>query len=342
MHGQDCIRATTRARVQLVTGKPGYIPDGTAQGPSRRRKEVIGFICIDCQGQPLDIENKNPIYNDAVLRGVERRISGLGWSLLITHWNDEADQDLSQIAAMPGKVDGILISIGSFPPRLLAPLARRVPVAVIAGDPAEREVDVVTADNRSGSAAIVTHLLETHGKRRIYHVDGPPGMPDTAQRRSGLLQVLRDYPAARLVGTTHGSNYAESGLVAGQQILAECRGELPDAVVAANDQMAIGVLRALTAAGIRIPEQVAVVGFDDISPGTLSEPPLTTVHQPMRMLGERACDRLLERIAAPGLPPQVELLPTELVLRESCGCPPGTLIRRPIGRENPATAGPLE
>jgi LacI family transcriptional regulator len=342
MHGQDCIRATTRARIQLVTGKPGYIPDRTAQSPSRRRKEVIGFICIDCQGQPLDIENKNPIYNDAVLRGVERRISGLGWSLLIAHWNGEADQDLSQIAAMPGKVDGILISIGSFPPRLLAPLARRVPVAVIAGDPAEREVDVVTADNRSGSAAIVTHLLETHGKRRIYHVDGPPGMPDTAQRRSGLLQVLRDYPAARLVGTTHGSNYAESGLVAGQQILAECRGELPDAVVAANDQMAIGVLRSLTAAGIRIPEQVAVVGFDDISPGSLSEPPLTTVHQPMRMLGERACDRLLERIAAPGLPPQVELLPTELVLRESCGCPPGTLIRRPIGRENPATAGPLE
>jgi LacI family transcriptional regulator len=342
MHGQDCIRATTRARIQLATGKPGYIPAGTTQSPSRRRKEVIGFICIDCPGQPLDIENKNPIYTDKVLRGVERRISGLGWSLLITHWNGEAGQDLSQLAAMPGKVDGILISIGSFPPRLLAPMARRVPVAVIAGDPAEREVDVVAADNRSGSAAIVTHLVETHGKRRIYHVDGPPGMPDTVQRRNGLLQVLRDHPAARLAGTTHGSNYVDSGLAAGRQILAECRGELPDAVVAANDQMAIGVLRSLTAAGIRIPEQVAVVGFDDISPSSLCEPPLTTVHQPMRMLGERACDRLLERIATPGLPPQVELLPTELVLRESCGCPPGTLIRRPIGRENPATAEPLE
>ena len=342
IHGQDCVRATTRARIQLAIRKLGYIPDGTAQSLSRRRKEVIGFICIDCQGQPLDIENKNPIYNDKVLRGVERRISGLGWSLLITHWNGEADQDLSQIAAMPGKVDGILISIGSFPPRLLEPMAKRIPVAVIAGDPAEREVDVVAADNRSGSAAIVRHLVESHGKRRIYHVDGPPSMPDTAQRRSGLLQVLHDHPAARLVGTTHGSNYVDSGLVAGLQILAECQGELPDAVVAANDQMAIGVLRSLTAAGIRIPEQIAVVGFDDISPGSLCEPPLTTVHQPMRMLGERACDRLLERIATPGLPPQVELLPTELVLRESCGCPPGTLIRRPIGRENPATAEPLE
>ena len=332
----------TRARIQLPIGNLGYIPERAAQGLSRRRKEVIGFISIECSAQPLDVENQNPLYNDKVLRGVERRISGLGWSLLITHWNGEANQDLSQIAAMPGRVDGILISIGSFPPRLLAPMARQVPVAVIAGDPAERDVDVVAADNRSGSAAIVTHLVETHGKRRIYHVDGPPGMPDTAQRRRGLLQVLRDHPAARLVGTTHGSNYVDSGLVAGEQILAECRGELPDAVVAANDQMAIGVLRSLTSAGIRIPAQVAVVGFDDIFPSSLCEPPLTTVHQPMRMLGERACGRLLERIATPGLPPQVELLPTELVLRESCGCPPGTLIRRPIRRENPATAEPLE
>ena len=309
---------------------------------SRRRKEVIGFISVECPGRPLDVEDTSPIYPDEVLRGVERRISGLGWSVLVTFWNGEAGQDLGQIAAMPGKVDGILVSIGSFPSRLLEPMARRVPVAVIAGDPAERGVDVVAADNRSGSAAIVTHLVEDHGKRRIYHVDGPPGMPDAAQRRSGLLQVLRDHPAARLAGTTHGSNYVDSGLVAGRRILAECRDELPDAVVAANDQMAIGVLRSLTAAGIRIPEQVAVVGFDDIFPGDLCRPPLTTVHQPMRMLGERACDRLLERIVTPGLPPQVELLPTELVLRRSCGCPPGTLIRRPIRRENPATAEPLE
>lgn len=303
---------------------------------SRRRKEVIGFISVDCPGQPLDVENTSPIYPDEVLRGVERRISGLGWSVLVTFWNGEAGQDLGQIAAMPGKVDGILISIGSFPSRLVEPMARRVPVAVIAGDPAARGVDVVAADNRSGSAAIVTHLVEDHGKRRIYHVDGPSGMPDAAQRRSGLLQVLRDHPAARLAGATHGSNYVDSGLVAGRRILAECRDELPDAVVAANDQMAIGVLRSLTAAGIRVPEQVAVVGFDDIFPGDLCEPPLTTVHQPMRMLGERACDRLLERIATPGLPPRVELLPTELVLRRSCGCPPGTLIRRPVVHGRPS------
>jgi LacI family transcriptional regulator len=79
-----------------------------------------------------------------------------------------------------------------------------------------------------------------------------------------------------------------------------------------------------------VPEDVAVVGFDDIFPGSLCDPPLTTVHQPMRLLGERACARLLERIANPALRPATELLPTELVLRSSCGCPPGTVIRQPV------------
>jgi LacI family transcriptional regulator len=101
-------------------------------------------------------------------------------------------------------------------------------------------------------------------------------------------------------------------------------------VVCANDQMAIGVLRALTAVGVAVPGEVAVTGFDDLYPARLADPPLSTVRQPMRLLGERACARLLDRIAHPALSPAVQLLPTELVLRSSCGCPPGTVTRRPV------------
>jgi LacI family transcriptional regulator len=96
----------------------------------------------------------------------------------------------------------------------------------------------------------------------------------------------------------------------------------------ANDQMAIGALRALADKGIRVPEDIAVVGFDDIFPASLCDPPLTTVHQAIRKLGERACERLTQRIADPTLRPTLEILPTELVLRSSCGCPPGTVERR--------------
>ena len=116
---------------------------------------------------------------------------------------------------------------------------------------------------------------------------------------------------------------------------------LPDAVVCANDQMAIGVLQALGRASVQVPDQVAVVGFDDIFPASLCDPPLTTIHQPMRLLGERACIRLLDRIAQPDLRPKVELLPTELVLRSSCGCPPGTMTRQPLQRQRGRRAAPV-
>jgi LacI family transcriptional regulator, galactose operon repressor len=323
VNGQDHARGEARARLPAVAGELGRHPGKAAHVLPQRHKEVIGLLYTECSARRPAAEDAKVIYEDELLRGVNHIASELDWSVLVTFWTGEAGQDFRRLAAISDKVDGVLVSSGSFPPRLLERLARRVPVTAIAGDPGETEVDVVTADNRSGSFAIVTHLVEEHGRRRIYHVDGPSDAPDATQRRIGLQQALRDHPAARLVGTTTGSFYADSGLAAGERILAEFRDDLPDAVVAANDQMAIGVLRSLTAGGIRVPEQVAVVGFDDIYHGARCEPPLTTVHQSMRLLGERACVQLLERIATPGLPPRVELLPTQLVLRRSCGCPPG-------------------
>jgi len=122
----------------------------------------------------------------------------------------------------------------------------------------------------------------------------------------------------------------QSGQEAAERLLAGTQAvgrPLPDAIICANDQMAIGMVRALAARGFRIPEEVAVVGFNDIFPASLTDPPLTTVHQPMRKIGERGCDRLIERIADPSLRPRVELLSAELALRSSCGCPSGTVTR---------------
>ena len=340
VHGQDRVRDSTRTRVLEVIEQLGYVPDGAAQSLSRRRKNVIGLVCVERQSprQQYDIESMSLLFYDEILRGVEARIRQHEWSLLITYLREATDPDLPRLLSLSGQVDGLLIGEGVVPSGFLARLAKRLPVVVIAGDPSERAADVVTADNRSGSAALVSHLIETHGRRRLYHVDGPPTAPDARERRLALHELLGAHPDCQIIGRYEGLFSVGSGEEAGEKLLA-ARGEsLPDAVVCANDQMAIGVLQAFAKAGVRVPEQVAVVGFDDIFPGSLYDPPLTTVHQPMRLLGERACTRLLDRLARPSLRPKVELLPTELVLRSSCGCPPGTVIREHIPPRRPGRA----
>ena len=134
-------------------------------------------------------------------------------------------------------------------------------------------------------------------------------------------KTLAEYQGVRLHGCFEGRFAAVSGQRAVRELLAAPRRELPDAIACGNDQMAIGAIRELHTAGIRVPEDIAVVGFDDMHLGALLTPPLTTVHQPMRLLGERACSMLLERIADPALPYRAERLPTTLIVRESCGCP---------------------
>jgi LacI family transcriptional regulator len=330
VHGQDRVRESTRARVQQAIEELGYVPDGAAQSLSRRRKDVIGLVCVEREVDHIDIENVGLLYYDEVLRGVEACIRRRNnWSLLITFMQGDRP-DFSRLDSLTGKVDGILIGEGFVASSIIERLAARVPVVVIAGTPGERAADVVAADNFSGSVAIITHLIAGHGKRRLFHLDGPPNSPDAGERRRALEYVLRAHPECQLVGSTQGILSVRSGELAGENLLARYRTALPDAVVCANDQMAIGVLRAFAAGGVRVPEDVAVVGFDDIVLGSLYDPSLTTVHQPMRMLGERACALLLDRIADPGLSPAAELLPTELVLRASCGCSGEAAARQPV------------
>lgn len=330
VHGADLVRASTRDRVNEVIEQLGYVPDGAAQSLSRRRKEVIGLVSVERTSDQFDVENMSLLFYDEILHGVEARLHDEEWSLLIKFLSPAQDDSFRRIQSLSGKVDGLLIGEGIVESQRLAQLATRVPVMVIAGARDEHGVDVVAADNRSGSAALVTHLVAEHGRTRLFHVDGPTNAPDAAERRYALERVVRSHPEARVVGSYQGNFKVQSGDEAGRMLLAQRQATSPDAVVCANDQMAIGVMQVLEAGGVHVPEEIAVVGFDDIFPGNLSDPSLTTVHQPMRLLGERACVRLLERIADPGLPPRLEVLPTELVLRASCGCPPESWRRVPV------------
>lgn len=319
VHGYDRVRPSTRQRVLEVIETLGYVPDGAAQSLSRQRKEVVGLAAVENRSPESDVEQSVLLFVDEVLRGVEASLGQIGWSLLIS-FLQAGDSAYERLRSMSGRVDGLLIAEGIVDSRELERLAARLPIALVAGSTEEPHVDVVDADNRAGTKALVGHLVEEHGRTRMFYVAGPSEAPDARVRHSAFAEALAEHEGAVLAGSFEGRFSELSGQLAAREILARPRAELPDAVVCGNDQMAIGVMRELQASGLRIPADVAVVGFDDIYVGTLLAPPLTTVRQPMRLLGERACTILLDRIADPTLPHRVELLPTELIVRESCGC----------------------
>jgi LacI family transcriptional regulator len=330
VHGQDKVRPSTRQRVLDVIETLGYVPDGAAQSLSRQRKEVVGLAAVENRSPESAVEQTILLFVDEVLRGVEASLGNIGWSLLIT-FLQSGDSAYKRLQSMSGKVDGLLIAEGIVDSSELERLASRLPIALVAGSTDEPNVDVVDADNRAGTRALVGHLIERHGRKRLFYVAGPAEAPDARVRRDAFAEAIAEYREAALAGYYEGRFSELSGQLAAREILAGHRRDLPDAIVCGNDQMAIGVMRELLASGVQIPADVAVVGFDDIYIGTLLAPALTTVRQPMRLLGERACSLLLDRIAAPALPHRVELLPTELIVRESCGC---------AGDAQPPAAGP--
>jgi len=168
VHGLDRVKDSTRARVLEVIEQLGYVPDSAAQSLSRRRKDVIGLVCVERTSprNQYDSESMSLLFYDEILRGVEATIRQHNWSLLITYLEEGSDPDFARLLSLAAKVDGLLIGEGIVPSDLLARLAERLPIVVIAGSPRERAADVVTADNRAGSAALVTHLIEEHGGAR--------------------------------------------------------------------------------------------------------------------------------------------------------------------------------
>ncbi|HTU73241.1 MAG TPA: LacI family DNA-binding transcriptional regulator [Trebonia sp.] len=323
VHGQAGVRSAIRQHVLAVIEELGYVPDGAAQSMALHRKEVIGLVSIESRGPETEIEQEGLLFIEEVFRGVEMALARLGWSVLISVIT-EADRPTAyrRLRKVSAKVDGMLIAEGMGSSDELALLAARVPIVLVAGAADEPHADVVCVDNWSGATALARHLLEQHGRKRLFYVAGPPEAPDARERRRAFEEAVARHPGAVLAGCFEGRFSAISGQLAVREILAAPGRELPDAIVCGNDQMAIGAMRELQAAGIRVPADIAVAGFDDFHLGAMVTPPLTTVHQSMRMVGERACALLLDRIADPAVARRVERLPTELVIRESCGCPP--------------------
>jgi LacI family transcriptional regulator len=319
LRGSDRVHADTRQRVLSVIEALGFVPDASARGLTRGRKDIIALVGLVRGTDEIDVERSSLLFIDHVVHAAEKVLRGTEYSLLLT-FGTRGEQFDTRIRALAGKADGLLIAEEILDQADLRSLTEQVPVVVISGGRDQAATDVYHSDNEGGMTAITGHLTERHHYHRLCFVAGPKDAPDAVARQAAFEQAVAASPDSGIDQVIHGDFSEDSGIAAARILLG--RTALPQAVVCANDQMAIGVLHELRRAGVRVPADVAVTGFDDLYPSRVADPPLTTVSQPIPDLGRRATRRLLARIADPSLAPQAEVLPTQLVIRASCGCPP--------------------
>jgi LacI family transcriptional regulator len=189
---------------------------------------------------------------------------------------------------------------------------------VLGEEPSDTPVDSIQPDNVGGAEEIVSHLIE-HGYRRIAMIRGPETRTHASDREYGYRKALQDHGLPCCSELLIAGAFSENSGYTGMQHLLQ-QNPIPDAVFAASDQIAIGALAAIHESGLRVPEDIALVGFDDIETARYTHPPLTTVHQDMLGQGQLAVHMLLDRINGAESAIETKILPATLVIRRSCGC----------------------
>jgi LacI family transcriptional regulator len=308
--GSGPVAAGTRERVVRAIEQLDYRPSPNARSLAAKRHEATGIVFPNLSG---------PYYSE-VIYGFEREAVEAGQAVLIlgTHGRDRSDELVQDLAA---RVDGLVVMGRTVPDHLVAELGRQGLPVVLLARPAVKNADTVLAENRQSAIALVEHLF-SHGRRDLLFVGDPDASPDASDRWLGFLEAYRraEHPAppGPLV-----SDFTEpAGHAAVRELLAAAPRPqpVPDGLVCANDEIALGAIRAVRDGGLSVPDDIAVTGWDDIPVASLVSPALTTVRQPMQELGSTAAALLAERITGGRTTPRHVLLSTSLVIRASCGC----------------------
>jgi DNA-binding LacI/PurR family transcriptional regulator len=308
------VSQATRERVQSVIAELNYIPHGAARSLASGKTGALGLLVPEISSN----------FATPLLRGIEAAARLHGYDLVIFATE-------RQLHPQPGilrpvgehNTDGLLIFAGSLEMVELERLYRlHFPVVLLHQTPRPGlQIPSVTFENKSGSRRMVAHLIEVHGYRRIAFLRGPKDHEDSYWRELGYREALQ------LRGIEFDPELIGQGNFDPVDTERVVRGWLGkklvmDAIFAGDDDSAIGALQALQMAGLKVPEQIAVVGFDDVPFSQFTTPPLTTVHAPIEQAGYEAVAQLVQLIQTGRAEPTV-LLPTELVIRRSCGCSPG-------------------
>ncbi len=304
MNGLDRVHPETRQRVLEMIEALRYQPSAYARGLATQRTRTIGFV-IPTLSDPFYL---------GIVRGVETAAVAESHSLLVVSQLTRSDEPRVLELFTQKRVDGLVVVGVAVGPEVLEQLREQgFPIALLQQG---SELSTFVVDNYGGARLVTEHLLGL-GYRQIGYIAGSNETPDNAERFRGFGEALE---RAGLPWSpdlfVQGDFLQGSGAGAVRTLLG--RGVSFDAIFAANDQMAIDAVLALREAGLRVPEDVAVVGFDDIPLARYVAPPLTTVRQPSFELGLAATRAVLAALRGDALPEGV-VLPAELIVRESCG-----------------------
>lgn len=310
LNGSTPVQADKAERVRQAIAELNFVPRSAARVLASRKTNTIGLVFSEIRGA----------FFPHLLKGIESQLHEAGYELLV--YSTHGDRPIQRKPIGEHNTDGLLVFTTSLEKEEIARLHKMNFPLVLMHEtpPAGMDIPVITVENKDGAAMLVSHLIEEHDRRRIVFLRGPAGHEDSVWRERGYREALAAHglPCDEALIST--GEFDQEAAFHAMQKLIEAGVDF-DAVFAGDDDASIGVYRALKRAGRIIPDDVAVVGFDDVDFAGYISPSLTTIRAPIEEVGRESVRQLL-RLLNGGQAESLVLKRTELVIRESCGCHP--------------------
>lgn len=313
--GANAVGKKVRDRVLKAVAKLDYHPNRLARGLRAGQRKVVGVIIPDLQ---------NPFLT-GVVHGIESVLYEEGYTLVLGHSDGFAEREQAHISVLRGEgAAGLILIPDNGPGADYSSLASwGIPVVAVDRIPKGIKIDLVSTHHREGAKEAVTHLI-SHGYKEIALINGPAGFSVTQERLAGYQEALRTAGIPLRESYTVHSDFRQAGGEKAMKHLLDLA-KPPKAVLVGNNLMALGALQAIHERGVRIPDEIAIIGFDDMPWASSLRPALSVVAQPIAELGRIAAQMLLERLKNPQQLVRQVILPPRLIIRESCGSHPASL-----------------
>ncbi len=313
LNGGELVKPKTKEKILKIVEELNYIPNPIARSLSKQSTETIGVVLPDLVGE---------FFMDFI-HSIDEEAYKNNWHVLISSSHSQRNIIETLIELMgSGRVDGVILMAPQMQNEVSEIIQKsKTPVILVNTCGEFSKIDQIKVDNYKGAYEVVEHFIKVHNYKRIGIINGPKGNCDAEERFSGYLSALKKYKIAKDSSLIINGNFdVESGVIGFTTLMnQEIR---PEAIFAANDMMAVGAYEAAKELGFKIPNDVAIAGFDDIYLSQFLLPRLTTIHVPITELGIKAVKFLLNRITKKKRNSEAhfEVLPIELVIGGSCGC----------------------